>query len=193
MTAKECEWPTPFCLPFCGTLKSWGGVDVTKFWGVVFRRRHNRCAKRWDPAFFPFRCSWICHAEWHVAGGRDSAYPSTSGLECQSQIKSELFQHAENLQVQLIIRIRMWPPHPTLREEKGIQTQAGPDIFGWVGVLPCEGVGAKQFRLSFETQGNQTLWRIPLSSQALPTGKNSQWIISCNSWPDHDRNIFQAN
>ena len=28
---------------------------------------------------------------------------------------------------------------------------------------------------------------VPLSSQALPTGKNSQWIISCISWPDHYR------
>ena len=33
----------------------------------------------------------------------------------------------------------------------------GPDIFGWG--LPREGVGAKKFGVSFETQGNQTFWR----------------------------------
>ena len=32
----------------------------------------------------------------------------------------------------------------------------GPDIFGWGGGLPREGVGAKKFGMSFETQGNQT-------------------------------------
>ena len=35
----------------------------------------------------------------------------------------------------------------------------GPDIFGWSGVLPREGVGAKKFGLSFEVQGNQIFWR----------------------------------
>ena len=35
----------------------------------------------------------------------------------------------------------------------------GPDIFGWGGGLPREGVGAKKFGMSFETQGNQTFWR----------------------------------
>ena len=29
----------------------------------------------------------------------------------------------------------------------------GPDIFGGGGGLPCEGVGAKKFGMSFETQG----------------------------------------
>ena len=33
------------------------------------------------------------------------------------------------------------------------------DIFGWGGGLPREGVGAKKFGMSFETQGNQTTWR----------------------------------
>ena len=33
------------------------------------------------------------------------------------------------------------------------------DIFGWGGGLPREGVGAKKFGMSFETQGNQTFWR----------------------------------
>ena len=32
----------------------------------------------------------------------------------------------------------------------------GPDIFGWVEGLPREGVGTKDFGMSFETQGNQT-------------------------------------
>ena len=35
----------------------------------------------------------------------------------------------------------------------------GPDIFGWGGGLPCEGVGAKKLGMSCETQGNQTRWR----------------------------------
>ena len=35
----------------------------------------------------------------------------------------------------------------------------GPDIFCWGGGLPREGVGAKKFGMSFETQGNQTFWR----------------------------------
>ena len=46
------------------------------------------------------------------------------------------------------------------REEKGSQTQtSGPDIFRWGGGLPLEGVGAKKFGMSFETQGNKTCWR----------------------------------
>ena len=35
----------------------------------------------------------------------------------------------------------------------------GPDIFGWGGGLPREGVGAKKFSMSFGNQGNQTFWR----------------------------------
>ena len=31
----------------------------------------------------------------------------------------------------------------------------GPDIFGWGGGLPREGVGAKKFGMSFETQGTK--------------------------------------
>ena len=49
----------------------------------------------------------------------------------------------------------------------------GPDILGWVGGLPREGVGAKKFGMSFETQGNQTLCGIypgilPGISQGCP-------------------------
>ena len=32
----------------------------------------------------------------------------------------------------------------------------GPDIFGLGGGLPREGVGAKKFGMSIDTQGNQT-------------------------------------
>ena len=32
-------------------------------------------------------------------------------------------------------------------------------MFRWGGGLPCEGVGAKKFGVSFETQGSQTFWR----------------------------------
>ena len=44
----------------------------------------------------------------------------------------------------------------------------GPDIFGG-GSLPREGVGAKKFSMSFETQGNQTFWRdIPGFCRDIP-------------------------
>ena len=33
------------------------------------------------------------------------------------------------------------------------------DIFWWGGVLPCEGVGAKKFDMSLETQGINLFWR----------------------------------
>ena len=35
----------------------------------------------------------------------------------------------------------------------------GPDIFGWGGGLPREGVGAKNLGMSFEALGNQSFWR----------------------------------
>ena len=35
----------------------------------------------------------------------------------------------------------------------------GPDILGWGGGLPREGVEAKKFGMSFETQQNQIFWR----------------------------------
>ena len=35
----------------------------------------------------------------------------------------------------------------------------GPDIFGWGGGLPPEGVGAKKFGIFFKAQGNQAFWR----------------------------------
>ena len=45
----------------------------------------------------------------------------------------------------------------------------GPDIFGWDEGLPCEGVGAKRFGLSFETQENQTFWQdIPGFCRDIP-------------------------
>ena len=45
----------------------------------------------------------------------------------------------------------------------------GPDIFGWGGGLPREGVGAKKFGMSLETQGNQTFWRdIPGFCRNIP-------------------------
>ena len=34
-----------------------------------------------------------------------------------------------------------------------------PDIFWWGGGLPREGVGAKKFGMSLETQGIKLLWR----------------------------------
>ena len=45
----------------------------------------------------------------------------------------------------------------------------GPDIFRWGGGLPREGVGAKKFGMSFETQGNQTFSRdIPGFCRDIP-------------------------
>ena len=47
-----------------------------------------------------------------------------------------------------------------VREEKGTQTQTfWSDTFGWGRGLPREGVVAKKFGMSFETQGNQTFRR----------------------------------
>ena len=55
-----------------------------------------------------------------------------------------------------------------------------PDIFRWGGGLPCEGVGAKKFGMSLETQESHTFWRDILGifaaiSQGCPKGltKNS--------------------
>ena len=47
------------------------------------------------------------------------------------------------------------------RETSGTKKEHGPkllspDIFGWGGGLPREGMGPKKFGMSFETQGNQT-------------------------------------
>ena len=39
------------------------------------------------------------------------------------------------------------------------QVGAVPDILWWDGGLPHEGVGAKKFFMSLETQGKQTFWR----------------------------------
>ena len=51
----------------------------------------------------------------------------------------------------------------------------GPDIFGWGGGLPREGVGAKKFGMSFETQGNQTFCRdIPGFCRHIPEVPDNQ-------------------
>ena len=45
----------------------------------------------------------------------------------------------------------------------------GLDIFGWGEGLRREGVGAKKFGMSFETQGNQAFWRdIPGVCRDIP-------------------------
>ena len=45
----------------------------------------------------------------------------------------------------------------------------GPDIFGWGGRLPREGVEARKFGVYFETQGNQTFGRdIPGFCRDIP-------------------------
>ena len=47
----------------------------------------------------------------------------------------------------------------------------GPDIFGWGGGLPREGLGTKKFGMSLETQGNQTFGRdIPGFLPGYPRG-----------------------
>ena len=51
------------------------------------------------------------------------------------------------------------PSDPKIWEEKGTQTQTfWSDIFGWGRGLLREGVGAKKFGISFETQEIQTFW-----------------------------------
>ena len=59
----------------------------------------------------------------------------------------------------------------TIREEKQTQTQTfGPDIFGWGGGLPCEGVGAKKFGMSLETREIKLFWRDPRILPGYPGG-----------------------
>ena len=56
----------------------------------------------------------------------------------------------------------------------------GPDIFGWGGGLSREGVGAKKFGMSFETQGNQTFWRdIPGFCRDISLRKKKTVFNSC--------------
>ena len=44
-------------------------------------------------------------------------------------------------------------PYESGKKKKPKPKLFGPDIFGWAGGLPREGVGAKKFGMSFETQG----------------------------------------
>ena len=46
----------------------------------------------------------------------------------------------------------------------------GPDIFGWGGGLPREGVGAKKFDMSFETQKNKFFGGYPGILPGYPGG-----------------------
>ena len=46
----------------------------------------------------------------------------------------------------------------------------GPDIFGWGGGLPREGVGAKKFGMSFKTQGKRTFGGISRDLPGYPGG-----------------------
>ena len=50
-------------------------------------------------------------------------------------------------------------PQLSGRKKECAQKLLGPDIFQWGGVLPREGVGAKKFGMSLETQGKQIFWR----------------------------------
>ena len=60
----------------------------------------------------------------------------------------------------------------------------GPDIFGWGGGLPREGLGAKKFGMSFETQGNQTFGRdVPGFLPGYPSGipkppVKTRWLVT---------------
>ena len=59
----------------------------------------------------------------------------------------------------------------------------GPHVFGWGGGLPREGVGAKKFGMSFETQGSQTFWRdIPGFCRELPGGRPKNSEVSKRGW-----------
>ena len=58
----------------------------------------------------------------------------------------------------------------------------GPDIFWWGGGLPREGVGAKKFGMSLETQGIKLFWRdIPGFCRDIPEApekfeKKNVWV-----------------
>ena len=71
-----------------------------------------------------------------------------------------------------------------LRQEQGTQTQTFWSRYpGEVGVFHVNGVGAQKLGMSFEAQGNQTLWRdVPGFLAACPGGarkveKNSLCLI----------------
>ena len=61
-----------------------------------------------------------------------------------------------------------------------------PDIFWWGGGLPHEGVGAKKFGMSLETQGIKLCWRdIPGFCRDIPEApeKFEKNMFGFNFWP----------
>ena len=61
-----------------------------------------------------------------------------------------------------------------------------PDIFWWGGGLPREGVGAKKFGMSLETQGIKLFWRdIPGFCRDIPEApeKFEKKMFGFNFWP----------
>ena len=55
----------------------------------------------------------------------------------------------------------------------------GPDIFGWGGGRPLEGVGAKKLGTSFDTQGNRTFWRdIPRDIPGRPKSLKKKSVFN---------------
>ena len=61
-----------------------------------------------------------------------------------------------------------------------------PDIFWWGGCLPREGVGAKKFGMSLETQGIKLFWRdIPGFCRDIPEApeKFEKKMFGFNLWP----------
>ena len=73
------------------------------------------------------------------------------------QFGGHIFVHIFALYVEVGVAKRI--PKKT-RQEKRTQTQIfGPDIFGWGGGLPREGVRAKKFSMSLETRETKLFWR----------------------------------
>ena len=70
----------------------------------------------------------------------------------------------------------MWSRDHSGKKKEPKSKLLGPDIFGWGGGLPREGVGAKKFAMSFEAQGNQTFrWDIPGFLPGYPGGARKVW------------------
>ena len=76
------------------------------------------------------------------------------------------------------------PPSGTKKEPK--PKLLSPDIFWWGGGLPREGVGAKKFGMSLETQGIKLFWRdIPGFCRDIPEApeKFEKKMFGFNFWP----------
>ena len=78
------------------------------------------------------------------------------------------------------------PPSLQARKKEPKPKLLSLDIFWWGGGLPREGVGAKKFGMSLETQGIKLFWRdIPGFCRDIPEApeKFEKKMFGLNFWP----------